>query len=128
MNQTIIPYMSLRDAGAAIEFYKRAFGATEVMRHVDADGTIRHAEIRIGNSILMLHEEVPEFPELRSVQAFGGSPVNIFAYLDDVDSLYAQAVAAGAKALGPLEDKPYGRSAGVVDPFGLTWWLCTAPA
>ncbi len=128
MNQTIIPYISIRNTGDAIHFYKRAFGATEVMRHTDDKGQIRHAEIRIGNSILMMHEEVPEFPELRSIQAFGGSPVNIFAYIDDVDSLYAQAVSAGAKALGPVEDKPYGRSAGVVDPFGLTWWLCTAPA
>ncbi len=128
MNQTIIPYISIRNTGEAIDFYTRAFGATEVMRHTDDQGRIRHAEIRIGNSILMMHEEVPEFPELRSVQAFGGSPVNIFAYIDNVDSLYAQAVSAGAKSLGPVEDKPYGRSAGVVDPFGLTWWLCTAPA
>jgi PhnB protein len=126
-DQTIYPYLCIRDAADAMEFYKKALGAVEVSRWADPDGKLRHGEFKVGNSMLMMHDESPEFPELRSVQAFNGSPVNLFAYVDNVDALYEQAVAAGAKALGPLEDKPYGRTAGVVDPYGLTWWLCSKP-
>jgi PhnB protein len=119
--------MSFRETAKVIEFYKQAFNATETMRHVDGAGIVRHAEIQIAGSTLMLHDENPDFPDMKGVQTFGGSPINLFVFVEDVDGTYHQAVAAGAKALGPLEDKEYGRSAGVVDPFGLTWWLCSAP-
>jgi len=121
-------YICYRKCADAIEFYQKAFGAKEVMRQADGQSGVRHAEIQIGSSLLMMHDEFPEFPSHRSIQGMGGSPVNMFVYADDVDALYNQAVDAGAKALGPLEDKPYGRTAGVVDPFGFTWWLCSKPA
>lgn len=95
------------------------------MCQADPDGKVRHAEVRIGESVLMIHDEFPEFSQMKSVQAQGGSPVHLFASFADVDAVYGQAVEAGVKAMGPLEDKPYGRTAGVVDPFGLTWWLCS---
>ena len=127
---TITPYMCIRNAGEAIEFFKKAFGATETGRHADPDGLIRHAEMKIGDSHIMFHDEAPEFPEMKSVQAMGGSPVNLFLYIEEVDAFIARAVAAGAKQIGTIEDKPYGRSGGVTDPFGLTWWVTshTVPA
>ena len=124
---TVMPYMSIRNAAGAMDFYTKAFGATEIMRNSDDAGKLRHGELRLGDSVLMLHDESPNYPEMKTVQAYGGSPVNLFLYLDDVDAVYNQAVAAGAKALGPLQEQPYGRTAGVVDPFGLTWWLCSKP-
>ena len=124
---TVMPYMSIANAAQAMDFYIQAFGATELMRNSDGSGTLRHGELRLGDSVLMLHDESPNYPEMKTVQGYGGSPVNLFLYLDDVDSVYNQAVAAGAKALGPLQEQPYGRTAGVVDPFGLTWWLCSKP-
>lgn len=121
-------YICYRSSAEAMDFYKKAFGAEETMRQTDDQGRVRHAEIKVCGSTLMMHDEFPEFSDHRSVQAMGGSPANMFAYVDDVDAMYERSVAAGAKALGPLEDKPYGRSAGVVDPFGFTWWLCSKPA
>jgi len=122
---SITPYLSIRDAAGAIEFYKKAFGAEEITKHVDPKGVIRHAEIKVGDSPIMLHEEVPEFPELKSVQAMGGSPLNLFCYVDDVDAFVARAISAGARENGKITDQPYGRSGGVNDPFGLTWWVTT---
>lgn len=122
---TITPYLMLRDAAAAIEFYKKAFGATELMRDAAADGKIHHAEIQIGDSQVMITDEVSQFPELRSVQSFGGSPMNMFLYVDDADALVKRAVDAGAKLIMEVQDKPYGRSGGVKDPYGLDWWVCS---
>lgn len=122
---TVTPYIVLKDAAAGIEFYKKAFGATEISRHLAPDGGIMHAEIRIGDSPVMLVDECPEFPEIRAVQTYGGSPVQIFLYLDDVDAFAAQAVAAGVKLIGQIEDKDYGRAGGLTDPFGLIWWITT---
>jgi PhnB protein len=122
---TITPYLMIKGAAHAIEFYKKAFGATELMRQADADGAIRHAEIRIGDSPVMLVDECSEFPEMRAVQTFGGSPMNIFLYVDDADAWQARALAAGATEIMKVEDKPYGRSGGVKDPFGLDWWVCS---
>jgi PhnB protein len=124
---TITPYVVFQDAAAAIDFYKRAFSAEEVSRHLDPSGRIMHAEIRIGDSMLMLTEESPAYPEMKSVQARGGSPVHLFLYLDDVDSFAAKAVAAGASVIMELANKEYGRTGGLKDPFGLTWWITTAP-
>jgi len=95
------------------------------MRDTDAAGKVRHAEIKIGDSQVMITDESPQFPELRSVQAFGGSPMNMFPYVEDADALAKQALAAGAKLIMEVQDKPYGRSGGVKDPFGLDWWVCS---
>jgi PhnB protein len=122
---TITPYLMIRGAVDAIEFYKQAFGATELMRQADADGKVRHAEIQIGDSQVMIADEASQFPELRSVQAFGGSPMNMFLYVDDADALAKQALAAGAQLIMEVQDKPYGRSGGVKDPYGLIWWVCS---
>ena len=122
---TITPYLMLRDAADAIEFYKRAFGATELMRQVLPDGKIQHAEIQIGDSQVMIADESPRFQELRSLQSYGGSPMNMFLYVDDADATAKQAVAAGAKVIMEVQDKPYGRSGGVKDPYGLEWWVCS---
>ncbi|MCC6364073.1 MAG: VOC family protein [Bryobacterales bacterium] len=123
---TITPYITIRGAAQAMDFYKLAFGAAERMRHADPDGKLRHGELQIGNSPLMLCDEFPEFSQMRSVQAYGGSGVNIFLSVEDADTMAAQAVAAGAVLEHPMKDAPYGRSGGVKDPFGITWWI-TAP-
>ncbi|HTT61187.1 MAG TPA: VOC family protein [Bryobacteraceae bacterium] len=122
---TITPYLMIRGAAEAIEFYKKAFNATELMRETDAEGRVRHAEIRIGDSQVMITDEAPQFPELRSVQAFGGSPMNMFLYVDDADAVAKQALGAGAKLIMEVQDKSYGRSGGVKDPYGLDWWICS---
>ena len=119
------PYLMYKDAAGALEFIKTAFEAVETVRNVDEEGVIRHAEFRIGDSMFMLSEQNAAFPMLRSVESFGGSPVHIFLYLDDVDAVAARAVAAGASLRFPIEDKPYGRSCGIIDPFGLIWWVTT---
>ena len=124
---TATPYLMYRNAAGALDFVKSAFGAVEHFCHKDDDGAIRHAEFAIGNSMFMISQENKEYPELRSVEAFGGSPVQIFLYMDDVDAVAAKAVAAGATLRYPIEEKPYGRSCGLADPFGLMWWVTTPP-
>jgi PhnB protein len=121
---TVTPYISMENAAEAIEFYKRAFAAEETERVNDGD-RVRHAEIRIGDSMLMLHDVNPNWPKYRSAKAFGGSPVNLFLYVDDVDAWVARALAAGAQTVMPIADQEYGRAGGVEDPFGLTWWIVT---
>jgi PhnB protein len=119
------PYLCCKDAARAIEFYKKAFGATEVMRMADPTGRIGHAEIKIGAAIIMLSDEHPEIG-VRSPQSLGGSPVGINVYVEDVDALATQAVAAGAKLLRPVADQFYGdRSATLEDPFGHRWFFAT---
>jgi PhnB protein len=122
---TITPYLYIRGAARAIDFLQRAFGATQLMREADSADPqlVRHAEIRIGDSVLMISDERPTIAT-RSPQSLGGSPVTFFVSIEDVDALYHQAIAAGAKPLGPLENQPYGRSGGVEDPFGFIWYLC----
>ncbi len=122
---TATPYMVIKNAAAAMEFYKKAFGATELGRHADADGRVRHGEIKIGDSPIMICDEFGDFPQMRSAQALGGSPVQIFLNVDDADALAARAQAAGATLFHPMQDQPYGRSGGLQDPFGYTWWICT---
>jgi len=120
--------MLYRNAAGALAFVKTVFGAVERECHRDADGNIRHCEFTIGDSLFMLAQETSAFPTMRSIEAFGGSPVQIFLYLDDVDAVAARAVAAGATIRFPIEDKPYGRSCGFADPYGLIWWVTTPPA
>ncbi len=123
---TVTPYLVLRDAARAIEFYQRAFGARVLLKIAHPDGGIMHAEIVIGNSPVMLTDESPKFPQLRSPQSLAGSPISLFLYVEDVDAMAAQAVAAGAKMTWPMENADDGdRRCGVEDPFGVTWWIAS---
>jgi PhnB protein len=122
---SITPYLYITGAARAIEFYKDIFGATEVMRMGDPSGKIGHAEIKIGSSHVMLADEHPEM-DTRSPQSYGGSPVGLLLYVEDVDAVAERAVAAGAKLLSPLEDKFYGDRMGKLqDPFGHVWAIAT---
>jgi PhnB protein len=123
---TVTPYLMLKEAGRALDFYKHALGAVEVMRLAAPDGRLMHAEIRIGDSRIMMGQESPQWPELRGVESFHGSPVSIYLYVEDVDALFKRAVSAGAKIKKPVTDEFYGdRVGGVEDPFGLVWWIST---
>jgi PhnB protein len=122
---TATPYLIVKDGAGAIEFYKKAFGATELMRMADSSGKIGHAEIKIGDSVIMLADEVTGMG-YRSPQSLGGSPVSILLYVEDVDALFSQAVATGAKVQRPVQDQFYGdRIGGVTDPFGHVWYIAT---
>jgi PhnB protein len=119
------PYLCVNDGAAAIEFYKKAFGATEVYRLADPAGKIAHAEIRIGRAVIMLADEYPEMGH-RSPQSLGGTPVKIHFYVEDVDAVVSQAYDAGAKILRPVNDEFYGdRNGSVEDPFGHIWFIAT---
>jgi len=119
------PYLCVRDARRALEFYAKAFRATETLRLEQPDGRIGHAEIRIGAAQIMLADEFPEM-DVRSPQSLGGSPVTIHLYVEDVDAFAARAVAAGASLLRPVEDQFYGdRVARLVDPSGHVWMIAT---
>ncbi len=122
---TVTPYLIVNGAARAIEFYKKAFGARELGRMADPSGKIGHAEIKIGNSPVMLADEFPEMGS-RSPQSYGGSPSFIMLYVEDVDAVFTQAVAAGAKVTRPVQDQFYGdRSGAVTDPFGHLWYVAT---
>ena len=122
---TAIPYFIVNHAASAIEFYKKAFGATERVRLRDPTGKIMHAEIRIGNSSLMLADEFPDMG-YRSPQSLGGSPVSILLYVENVDMLFSQAIAAGAKETMAVSDQFDGDRRGTLtDPFGHVWLLAT---
>lgn len=122
---SVTPYLCVSDAAGALEFYKKAFGATELMRMPDPGGRIGHAEIKIGDSIIMLADEFPEMG-FRSPQTLGGSPFAIYLYVEDVDAVVGQAVAAGAKLVKEVKDQFYGdRNGGLEDPFGHIWYVST---
>jgi uncharacterized glyoxalase superfamily protein PhnB len=121
---TVTPGLCFSNTAKAIEFYKKAFGAEERERMAGPNGTIMHAEIKIGSSIIMMGDEMPGMN--KSVETLGGSPVAFFVYVADVDAAYAKALAAGAKELMPVDDMFWGdRTGQVVDPFGLRWSLAT---
>src|SRR5262249_16349219 len=114
-----------KDAARAIEFYERAFGATELFRLAEPSGRIGHAELKIGEARIMLSDEYAEMG-VRSPQSLGGTPVRIHLYVEDVDALAARAVAAGAALQRPVTDQFYGdRSGWLVDPFGHQWNIST---
>jgi PhnB protein len=122
---TVTPYLIVKDAANAIAFYTKAFGARELFRMADPGGRICHAEIRIGDSTIMLADEFPEMGA-RSPQSIGGTPVSLAIYVEDVDAWAGQAIAAGAKVLRPVKDQFYGdRSGTFTDPFGHVWTLAT---
>jgi PhnB protein len=122
---SVTPYLAVNGAADAIAFYKKAFGATEVMRMADPGGKVGHAEIEIGGSRLMLADEYPDM-KFRSPKSYGGSPVGLHLYVADVDAVARQAVAAGARELRPVKDQFYGdRSGSIEDPFGHVWHIAT---
>jgi PhnB protein len=122
---TVTPYLIIKGAAAAIDFYKKAFSAQELFRMTSPSGTVGHAELQFGDSRIMLGDECSEMGS-RSPQTLGGSPVGICLYVKDVDSLSKQAIAAGAKVLRPIADQFYGdRSCTVADPYGHVWTIAT---
>ena len=122
---SVTPYLIMDDAARALEFYKKALGAVELMRFPGPDGKIGHAEIRIGDSPVMLADESPDMGQ-KSLRTIGGSPISLMVYVEDVDARVAQAVAAGAKLTRPVANQFYGdRTGGIEDPFGYHWYIAT---
>ena len=122
---SLTPYLVCNGAAKAIEFYAKAFGAQEVVRMPGPHGSIAHAEVKIGNSMLMLADEDKERGHL-SPESIGGSPCSIMFYADDVDAVFKRAVDAGAKAEMPPADMFWGdRMGNIVDPFGHKWAIAT---
>lgn len=121
----ITPYLMVRGAEKAIDFYQRVFGATERMRMPGPNGRVMHAEIQVGDSVVMLADEMPEM-DCKGPQSIGGSPVAILAYVKDVDAAFSRAMAAGSRQLRPVQNQFYGDRAGtLVDPFGHIWTIAT---
>jgi PhnB protein len=122
---SVTPYLVVKRGARAIDFYKEVFGASERMRMNGPNGTVGHAELEVGDSVVMLADEFPDMG-FRSPQSVGGTPVSLVLYVEDVDSCFDRAVAAGAKALRPVEDQFYGdRSGTLEDPFGHVWTVST---
>lgn len=122
---SVTPYLIINGASDAIEFYKKAFGATELFRMAQPDGKIGHAEIKIGDSPIMLADEFPEMKYL-GPKSQGGSAVSLLIYVEDVDTVFTRALEAGAEEQKAIEDKFYGdRMGSLVDPFGHVWHVGT---
>ena len=122
---TVTPYLIVKGAAKALEFYKKALGAEERVRMRGPEGKIMHAEIQIGDSTIMLADEFPQMGAV-SPQSLGGTPVGICLYVQDVDTLFKRAIAAGGKEERPLQNQFYGdRSGTMVDPFGHKWTIAT---
>jgi len=124
---TVTPYLVIRGADRAIEYYKKAFGATEQFRMNGPDGKVGHAELKIGNSRIMVADENPSMGEGHtSAATIGASPVSLYVYLPDVDRVVERATAEGAKVLKPVQDQFYGdRNGFIQDPFGHLWCIST---
>lgn len=122
---TLTPYLVMTGAAEALEFYKKAFGAVELVCMRGPENKVMHAEIKIGDSIIMFSEECPEMG-FKGPKSLGGSGVGLMLYLEDVDASFARAVEAGGKVMRPVTDQFYGdRSGTIVDPFGHVWTLST---
>jgi PhnB protein len=122
---TVTPYLVIKGAAKAIDYYKNVFGATVVVRMDGPNGTVGHAELQIGDSRIMLADENPQMGN-RSAESIGGSPVSLYVYLPDCDKVVAKATASGAKVLKPVADQFYGdRSGFIQDPFGHLWGIAT---
>ncbi|MBI4793445.1 MAG: VOC family protein [Deltaproteobacteria bacterium] len=123
---TITPYLSIKGAAAAIDFYKRAFSAVELFRLDAPNGQVGHAELKIGDSSIMLADECGEEAPFHNPQALGGSTIALHLYVEDADALFGQAVKAGGKVIKPMEDQFYGdRTGSLQDPYGHVWFVAT---
>jgi PhnB protein len=121
----VTPYLIVQGAAGAIDFYKQVLGATELFRLAGPDGRVGHAELKIGDSHVMLADEFPEMGAV-SPRTIGGSPVRLLVYVEDVDGIVSRAIAAGAKLVRPVADQFYGdRAGGIEDPFGHLWHIAT---
>ena len=122
---SVTPYLSIKGASDAIEFYKKAFDAIELFRLDMPGGIIGHAEIQIGNSRIMIADPCDDV-SFGDPKTLGGSTVGLYVYVDDVDRMYSQSVAAGAKSINPIEDQFYGDRIGTIeDPYGHRWFIAT---
>jgi PhnB protein len=122
---TITPHLIVKNGAQAIEFYKKAFGAEELFRMNTPDGNVGHAQLKIGDSLFMLADEFPQMGAL-SPESIGGSPVSMYVYVEDVDTVFNQAVSAGATVVNPVMDMFYGDRWGhLKDPFGHFWSIAT---
>jgi PhnB protein len=123
--QRVQPYLILKNCAAALEFYKKIFGAKERLRMPQPDGRIGHAELEIGDCVIMFADEHPEI-QAYAPEHYGGSPVSLHIYVEDCDAVYKNALAAGAKIEREPKDQFYGdRTAGILDPFGYKWYIAT---
>ena len=124
---SVTPYLVVKGAAQAIEYYKKVFGATETVRMDMPDGKVGHAELKIGNSHIMLADENPSMGQgYSSAATIGASPVSLYVYIPDVDRVVERAVSEGAKLLRPVADQFYGdRSGFIQDPFGHLWGVAT---
>jgi PhnB protein len=130
---SVTPFLSVRDAARAVEFYRNAFGATELERMAELDGKVTHALLKIGDSMVRLSDDGSKHAAewvakgwSRTPQSLGGTPVHFYVYVDDSDAVFKRAVAAGAKAMEPVIDKPWGDRMGALsDPFGHIWMIAT---
>jgi PhnB protein len=121
----VIPYLTVEGAGAAIDFYLSVFGARERVRMPGPDGKVGHAELELGDSVIMLADASPDMGN-RTPQSLGGTPVTMMVYVDDVDAVFERAIKAGATEDRKVEDQVYGDRAGqIVDPFGHKWFIAT---
>jgi PhnB protein len=121
----VTPYLSIQGAAAAIDFYKKAFDAVEVVRMPQPDGRIGHAELKFGDSFVMLSDEFPEM-QVVGPKTLGNTSVSLLLYVDDVEKTMERAVALGAKIIKPVQDQFYGdRNATLEDPFGHKWTVAT---
>ncbi|HKQ20692.1 MAG TPA: VOC family protein [Nitrososphaeraceae archaeon] len=122
---SITPALIVKNGDEAIEFYKNGFGVEERSRMKGPDGRVAHAELKLGDSVFMLSDEYPEMKCL-SPKTIGGSPVSMYVYVDDVDSIFNKAISAGAKVLDPVKDQFWGdRHGRLEDPFGHLWSIAT---
>ena len=130
---SVTPFLCVNDAARAVEFYRNVFGATELERMAEPDGKVNHAVLKIGNSIVRLSDDSSKHAAewvakgwSRSPQSLGGTPVHFYVYVEDSDAVYKRAIAAGAKEMEPVVDKPWGDRMGVLaDPFGHIWMIAT---
>ncbi|MCE9531194.1 MAG: VOC family protein [Planctomycetes bacterium] len=124
-HHAVTPYLMVKGAARALDFYKNAFAAMELMRVEQPDGRIGHVEFQIGDSPVMMADEFPEMGA-KGPEAYGGSPVHLHLYVEDVDAVFQKAIAAGATVQRPLKDQFYGdRSGSLIDPFGHVWHVAT---
>jgi PhnB protein len=130
---SVTPFLSVKDAARAVEFYRKAFGATELERMEEPDGKVNHALLKIGDSLVRVSDDGSKHVAAwvakgwsRSPQSLGGTPVHFYVYVDDSDAVFKRAIASGAKVMEPVTDKVWGdRTGALTDPFGHIWMVAT---